>query len=125
VQFENTPAQLTDRDGAPDLLRAIRSGIHGCATFADGGYSGDKLKDAMAGTAAGPSRSSSAQTRPRASSPCLAAGRGADIRMAGTLPPPREGPGEIHPKRHRLRTHRQHPQAHGTHRKTLQTRVNL
>jgi hypothetical protein len=50
VQLENTPAQLTDRDGAPDLLRAIRFRHPWLRhVFADGGYSGDKLKEVMAG----------------------------------------------------------------------------
>lgn len=43
-------ADVQDRDGAPDLLRAIRSRHPWLRqVFADGGYAGDKLKDAMAG----------------------------------------------------------------------------
>ena len=50
MQLENAPAQLTDRDGAPDLLRAFRFRHPWLRhVFADAGYSGDKLKDAMAG----------------------------------------------------------------------------
>ncbi len=44
------PANVQDRDGAPGLLAKVRSAFpllrH---VFADGGYAGDKLKDAIAG----------------------------------------------------------------------------
>jgi putative transposase len=43
-------ADIQDRDGAPDLLRAIRFRHPWLRhVFADGGYAGDKLKDAMRG----------------------------------------------------------------------------
>lgn len=43
-------ADIQDRDGAPDVLAAIRS-LHPWLrhVFADGGYAGDKLTDALAG----------------------------------------------------------------------------
>jgi len=41
-------ADMQDRDGAPDLLKAIRFRCPWLRhVFADGGYAGDKLKDAM------------------------------------------------------------------------------
>ena len=43
-------ADIQDRDGAPDVLTSIRSGFPWLRhVFADGGYAGDKLRDAMAG----------------------------------------------------------------------------
>lgn len=43
-------ADVQDRDGAPDLLKAIRFRHPWLRqVFADGGYAGDKLKDAMRG----------------------------------------------------------------------------
>jgi transposase len=44
-----TPANVQDRDGAPELLASLGSAfpwLH--HIFADGGYAGDKLKDALA-----------------------------------------------------------------------------
>ncbi|SEE75381.1 Transposase [Rhizobiales bacterium GAS191] len=42
------PADIQDRDGAPDLLASIRSLYPWLRhVFADGGYAGDKLRDAM------------------------------------------------------------------------------
>jgi len=41
-------ADVQDRDGAPDVLKAIRSRYPWlCHVFADGGYAGGKLRDAM------------------------------------------------------------------------------
>jgi transposase len=43
------PADIQDRDGAPDVLASIRSLYPWLRhVFADGGYAGDKLRDAMA-----------------------------------------------------------------------------
>ena len=43
-------ADVQDRDGAPDLLKAIRFRFPWLRhIFADGGYAGDKLRDAMKG----------------------------------------------------------------------------
>ena len=42
------PADRQDRDGAPDLLASVRSASPWLRyVFADGGYAGDKLKEAM------------------------------------------------------------------------------
>jgi transposase len=42
------PADVQDRDGAPDLLASMRSLYPWLShIFADGGYAGDKLKDAL------------------------------------------------------------------------------
>jgi transposase len=42
------PADVQDRDGAPDLLASVRSLYPWLShVFADGGYAGDKLKDAI------------------------------------------------------------------------------
>ena len=44
------PADRQDRDGAPDLLASIRSAFPWLRyVFADGGYAGDKLKEAITG----------------------------------------------------------------------------
>jgi transposase len=43
------PADVQDRDGAPDLLANVRDAFPWLRhVFADGGYAGDKLKDALA-----------------------------------------------------------------------------
>ena len=43
-------ADIQDRDGAPDVLAQIRARFPWLRhVFADGGYAGDKLRDAMAG----------------------------------------------------------------------------
>ena len=42
-------ADIQDRDGAPDVIAQARESFPGLAhVFADGGYAGDKLKDALA-----------------------------------------------------------------------------
>jgi transposase len=42
------PANMQDRDGAPDLLESIRSSFPRLRpVFADGGYAGDKLRSAL------------------------------------------------------------------------------
>ena len=44
------PADMQDRDGAPDLLASVRSAFPWLRhVFATGGYAGDKLKQAMTG----------------------------------------------------------------------------
>ena len=49
VGVQAHPADIQDRDGAPDLLASIRSLYPWLRhIFADGGYAGDKLRDAMA-----------------------------------------------------------------------------
>ena len=61
------PADVQDRDGAPALLASVRSLFPWLRhVFADGGYAGDKLKDALKNLGDWTSRSSSARTRPRA-----------------------------------------------------------
>jgi putative transposase len=43
-------AGVQDRDGAPDLLKAVRHRFPWLRhVFADGGYAGDKLRDALKG----------------------------------------------------------------------------
>ena len=43
------PADVQDRDGAPDLLASIRGAFPWLRhVFADGGYAGDKLRNALA-----------------------------------------------------------------------------
>jgi transposase len=69
------PADVQDRDGAPAPMEralALLPWLH--HVFADGGYVGDKRTTPSKITANGPSRSSSARTRPRALSCCCAAG---------------------------------------------------
>jgi len=64
-------AGIQDRDGAPDVFRAIRHRFPWLRhVFADGGYAGDKLKAALGDAATGRSRSSSAPTPRRGSRFC-------------------------------------------------------
>ena len=62
------PAGVQDRDGAPDVFRAVRHRFPWLRhVFADGGYAGDKPKPRSEAMATGPSRSSNDATPPRAS----------------------------------------------------------
>ena len=68
-------ADIQDRDGAPALLKSIRSSYPWLRhVFADGGYAGPKLKGAWRRSGAGPCRSSSVPTPPAASRCSRAAG---------------------------------------------------
>jgi hypothetical protein len=71
-------ADIQDRDGAVDLVKAIRHRFPWLRhLFADGGYAGDKLATALAeleSWADGRSRSSSVPRPPRASSSCRGVG---------------------------------------------------
>jgi putative transposase len=75
------PANVRDRDGAPDLLASVRGRFPWLRqVFADAGYAGGKLTAALANhgdwptTATGRSRSSSGRTPPAALSCCPDAG---------------------------------------------------
>ena len=60
-------ADIQDRDGAVEVLASIRALYPWLRhVFADGGYAGDKLRDAIASSDNGRSRSSSAPMRPKA-----------------------------------------------------------
>jgi transposase len=68
-------ADVQDRDGAQSVLASTRSlypWLH--HVFADGGYAGDKLRQALKGKGGWTMRSSSAAMRRRALSCCRAAG---------------------------------------------------
>lgn len=68
-------ADIQDRDGAPLLLAEIVTRFPWLRhLFADGGYAGDKLREALAKSANGHSKSSSGPTLPRALKSCRAAG---------------------------------------------------
>jgi putative transposase len=61
-------ADIQDRDGAPLVLAEIVRRFPWLRhVFADGDYAGDKLRNARAGSASGPSKSSSDPTSPRVS----------------------------------------------------------
>jgi putative transposase len=119
-------ADIQDRDGAPDVLKAIRFRFPWLRhVFADGGYAGDKLRQALKGhgdwTLEIIKRSDTAKGRSLA--PAL--GRRAHLRVARTLPPARQRLGALHRKLHRLGHHRQHPHAHAQNRKPLNSLMNF
>src|SRR3954468_13557899 len=92
-------ADVQDRDGAPALLQAIRHRFPWLRhIFADGGYAGGKLRDALKGqgdwTIEIIKRSDTA--------------RGTHTRLARPVPMPRQGLGENNRKLQRLGSRRQH-----------------
>jgi transposase len=87
--------------------------------FADGGYAGDKLRDAIAGSGSGRSRSSNGQIRPRAFRFSPPVGCRANLCMARPMPPPGQGLGNHHRLVHRMGHNRLHPHAHAQNRKIL------
>ena len=71
VGAEVHPADVQDRDGAELVIEAVHQLFPWLRhVFADSVYAGDKLRDALANSAAGPSRSSSAPLRPPAFNYC-------------------------------------------------------
>lgn len=69
------PADVQDRDGAPDLLASVRHAFPWlCHIFADGGYAGDKLTNALENLGQWPSRSSNAPTSQKVLSCCQGGG---------------------------------------------------
>ena len=78
-------ADIQDRDGAPLVLAEIVRRFPWLRhVFADGGYAGEKLRDACAASANGPSRSSSDRIRQKASSCCPGAGSSSE-RWLGSI----------------------------------------
>ena len=105
-------AGIQDRDGAPDVFRAVRHRFPWLRhVFADGGYAGDKLKARSEAMATGPSRSSNDPTPPRASKCCRVDGSSSAPSHGWQVPTPRERLGEISGKLDRLDVDRKH-QAH-------------
>lgn len=92
-------ADIQDRDGEPDVLASIRASFPWLRhVFADGGYGGDKLRDAMAGHGLWTIKIIGGPTPPKALCCCLAAGswserwlRRPSARLARTKPAPLQG----------------------------------
>lgn len=121
-------ADIQDRDGAPDVLKAMRFRFPWLRhVFADGGYAGDKLREALKGHGSWTleiiKRSDTAKgfvllpRRPEGSGTNM--GRRTDIRVARPLPPSRQRLGALNRKLHRMGHHRKHPHAHPQNRKIL------
>ncbi len=116
-------AGIRDRDGAPDVLKAVAVRFAMlCPIFADGGQAGPKLRDALKAigrwTVEIVKRSHIAggfQGSPpplgRRTHPCL----------ARTMQPSVKRPGKIHRKRGGPDHHRTHPTRHQTSRKGRKT----
>ena len=84
-------ADIQDRDGAPLLLADRQRFPWLRHVFADGGYAGDKLKDALRRISNGPSRSSSGPITPRASRSCHDAGWSSGPSPGSAQPSPCKG----------------------------------
>ena len=87
-------ADIQDRDGAVDVLAAIRNRFPWLRhIFADGGYAGDKFRSPSPAWASGPLRSSNDPTPPKASRFCPAGGSSSEPSpgLAGAAASPRTG----------------------------------
>jgi Transposase DDE domain len=125
-------ADIQDRDGAPDLLKAIRYRFPWLRyVFADGGYAGDKLRDALVGYGKRLCRSAApmggdgkgsgdAQHRWKA-----IGGRGTRLCVDRKVPPPRQRLGAIHLQLDRMGLYRQPPNPHPAARKILLGLINF
>jgi putative transposase len=118
-------ADIQDRDGAVDVLKAVRYRFFWLRhVFACGGYAADKLKAALQAHGSWTleiiKRSDTAK-RFRDFPP--ARGGRTHLRMA--LPVPRQRLGTIRRKLSRLSNHRQHPHAHPQNRKTFNSLNNF
>ena len=120
-------ADIQDRDGAVDLVKAIRHRFPWLRhLFADGGYAGDKLATALAELGSMDARDRQASRDRRGlRRPAAALGRRAHLRLARTLPPPRQGLRALDRKLGRLGTHRPHPSPHPPNRKALLRNLNF
>ncbi len=120
-------AGIQDRDGAPDVFRAIRHRFPWLRhVFADGGYAGDKLKAALRGRGDWTHRDHQAlRHREGLRGSAASMGRRANIRMARAMPQVGEGLGAIAGKLNGLDPDRKR-QAHDTaSRKILRSRMNF
>ena len=120
-------ADIQDRDGAVDLVKAIRHRFPWLRhLFADSGYAGDKLATALAELGRW---TIEIVKRPKyrrgLRRPAEALGRRAHLRMARTLPPPRQGLRALDRKLSRLGAHRPHPPPYPPHRKALCRKLNF
>ena len=116
-------ADIQDRDGAVDLVKAIRHRFPWLRhLFADGGYAGDKLATALAMDARDRQASHYRRGLRR---PAEALGRRAHLRMARPLPPPRQGLRALRRKLSRLDVRRSRPPPHPPHSKALFRRLNF
>jgi transposase len=114
-------ADIQDRDGAVDVLNAVRRRFPWLRhVFADGGYAGDKLRDAIAGSGQWTieiiKRSDRAKGFQVLPTPV---GCRTHLRLARPMPPLGQGLGNNHRLVHRLGYHCLHPHAHPQNRKIL------
>ena len=120
-------AGIPDRDGAPDVFRAIRHRFPWLRhVFADGGYAGDKLQAALKGPRRLDARDHQAlRRREGVRGSAASIGRRANIRMARAMPQVGKGLGAIAGKLNGLDPDRKR-QAHDTaSRKILRFRMNF
>ena len=122
-------ADIQDRDGAVDVLKAVRFRFPWLRhVFADGGDAGDKLKTQGYAGAHGrmdPRDHQAIRYRKklRASAPPMS--RRKNIRMVPSMPPIGKRLGNLHRLIDRLGTYRVNPHAHATNRKVLLRLVNF
>lgn len=113
-------ADIQDRDGAVDVLAAVRTRFPWLRhVFADGGYAGDKLRSALVGMGRwNPDHQAFRQSQGLrgATTPM---GCRANLRMAWPLPTPCQGLGKVHRVFNRMGTHSFNPNAHAQNRKIL------
>ena len=120
-------ADIQDRDGAVDVLAAIRTRFPWLRhVFADGGYAGEKLRSALVGmgkwTIEIIKRSDKAKGFEVLPPPM---GCRANLRMARALPTARQRLGKVHRLIDGLGSYRFNPHAHAQNRKVLSNLTNF
>jgi putative transposase len=112
-------ADIQDRDGAPDVLRAIRHRFPWLRhVFADGGYAGPKLRAALKGGG-----DWTIDIIKRSDAPQV--GGRTHLRLARALPQAGKGLGGINRKLHSLDIHRKHQDDDPQARNLLLPRMNF
>ena len=112
-------AGVQDRDGAPDVLKAVAARYPMlCHIFADGGYAGPELREALKASGRWTiqivKRSDTAE-----GFEVLPCGWVVERTLARAMPPPVKGLGEINSQRSGLGHHCTHPARHTVPRKNL------
>ena len=120
VGLQVHPADIQDRDGAVGVLASIRKLYPWLRhIFADGGYAGDKLKDALAKLGRRTIEIVKRCDRKRLRAAAAAMGGRTHFRVAQSMPQVGQGLRSDHRKRRRLGLHRPHPKPYPPSRKSL------
>ena len=113
-------ADIQDRDGAVDVLKAVQKRFPWLRNvFADGGYAGNKVRTALAGSGAWTIEIIKRSDKAKGSSSPAALSRRMHLRMAWPMPPPRQGLENHHRVLHGIDNDSVHPHAHPQNCKVL------